>query len=54
MNLLKTRKFEKIKFEKTNSKKKQLSKKATQQRCFFYGYFLVANFYSYFLIHQLT
>jgi len=48
MNLLKTRRFEKSNFQK-NSKKK-----ATRQRCFFYGYFLVANFYSYFLIHQLT
>jgi len=49
MTFLETRKFETSDFQK-----KQILKKATRQRCFFCGYFLVANFYSYFLIHQLT
>ena len=48
MNFLKQENLKQAALKKTNSKK------ATQQRCFFYGYFLVANFYSYFLIHQLT
>jgi len=44
MSFLKPRKFETSHFEKIKFKKKQLSKKATRQRCFFCGYFFIAIF----------